>query len=109
MPAGFKRSRALWDETIDGGLHAWVSAICYELQPIRLSVITSTFKSLNLYQYLNRKQVDSIFQYILNIILVGIPWLCNSIFSFIIRRSLKQWMFVGVVLIYYYFIRWIHE
>jgi hypothetical protein len=93
MPAGFKRSRALWDETIDGGLHAWVSAICYELQPIRLSVITSTFKSLNLYQYLNRKQVDSIFQYIHNIILVGIPyqtkfetmdvcWSCSNILLF---------------------------
>ena len=109
MPAGFKRSRALWDETIDGGLYAWVSAICYELQPIRLSIITSTIKSLNVYQYLNRKQVESIFQYIQHIILVGIPWLCNAIFSFIFNRSLKQWMIAGGVLMYYYFIRWIHE
>jgi len=105
MPA-FRRSRALWDETKDGGIRAWLSAICYELQPIRLTEITS-----------NRKQVlklitssfQSVFCCILYLVTVGIPRFCKSIFFFVTHRNLKQWTFSGVVIIYYYFIRWIHE
>jgi len=99
MPPGFKRSRALWDEARDGGIPAWVRAICYELQPIRLS------KS-------NRKQalatLQTLAQNILSLIL-GIPHVCKSIIIFVANRSLRQWMVVGAVLIYYYFIRWVHE
>eukprot|EP00536_Pseudo-nitzschia_multiseries_P008573 jgi/Psemu1/198439/e_gw1.219.40.1 len=99
MPPGFKRSRALWDATTDGGWRAWVNAICYELQPIRLS------KS-------NREQavktLQTLFHNLVSLIL-GIPRVCKSVLVFASRRTWKQWMVLGIVVAYYYFIRWVHE
>jgi len=105
MPA-VKRSRALWDETKDGGIRAWVSAICYELQPIRLTEITSNRKQALM---LITSSFQKIFFSILYLVTVGIPRFGKSVFFFVTNRSWKQWMFFGVVIIYYYSIRWIHE
>jgi len=99
MPPGFKRSRALWNETKDGGIRAWINAICYELQPIRLS------KS-------SRKEalatLLSLVQNIISLIL-GIPLVCKAILIFISHRSLRHWTVVGALFVYYWVIRWIHE
>ncbi|VEU40797.1 unnamed protein product [Pseudo-nitzschia multistriata] len=99
MPPGFKRSRALWDATRDGGWRAWAAAICYELQPIRLSKA-------------NRKHavetVESLLRNLLSLVL-GIPPVSKSIVLFAASRSPKQWLFLGAVVSYYYFIRWVHE
>jgi len=100
MPPGFKRSRALWDATRDGGWKAWANALCYELQPVRLS------KS-------NRERfvesVRTLLRNLISLVVVGIPSACKSIAIFAAGRSLKQWMFLGAVGVYYCFIRWVHE
>mmetsp|Transcript_30473 Transcript_30473/g.71919 ORF Transcript_30473/g.71919 Transcript_30473/m.71919 type:complete len:210 (-) Transcript_30473:337-966(-) len=99
MPPGFKRSRALWDATTDGGWRAWASAICYELQPIRLS--RSNRENAV-------KTLRALFRNLLSLIL-GIPGVCKSVLVFASRRTLNQWVFLGAVVAYYYFIRWVHE
>ena len=99
MPPGFKRSRALWDETKNGGIRAWVNAICYELQPIRFSKI-------------KRKEVlGTLLSPLQSIVplLLGIPSVCKSILSFISNRSRRDWMVVGAIFVYYWCVRWIHE
>ena len=104
-PAGFKRSRAIWDETRREHsskielIKAYISAICYELQPIRLS---DTNK---------RYMVEGIKNSILVLLNVikSIPHLCKTIFIFLKSRSKQWWSILGGVLLYYYFIRWIHE
>ena len=99
MPPGFKRSRAIWDETKHGGMRAWVNAICYELQPIRLSKSTREEAVATLL---------SIGKTIVSLIL-AIPSSGKSILKFLSRRTLRQWMIIGAVFVYYWFVRFVHE
>lgn len=99
MPAGFKRSRALWDETKNGGIPAWINAICYELQPMRLSKSSKEEALATLL---------SLVHFTFSVI-KGILPLCKSILSFISQLSLRHWMVVGVIFGYYWLVRWIHE
>ena len=99
MPPGFKRSRAIWDEARSRGGIAWVHAIVYELQPIRLSKSSRKEALATLRSFL-RNSIT---------IIAGIPTVVKSIFIFISNRSLRQWMIVGAIVAYYWFIRWIHE
>jgi hypothetical protein len=105
-PAGFKRSRALWDETsrsqetVLGTLRVWFRAIAYELQPVRFN-----------YQA-NQRQLKNLLQGILQTlyyVVVSLPGLAKSLFVFVKGRTRRQWMVVGAVLLYYGFVRWIHE
>lgn len=99
MPPGFKRSRAIWDETKHGGMRAWVNAICYELQPIRLSKSTREEAVATLVSIV--KTISSL--------ILAIPSICKSFLMFLSRRTLKQWAIIGAVLVYYWFVRFIHE
>ncbi|CAJ1950492.1 unnamed protein product [Cylindrotheca closterium] len=102
MPAGFRRSRALWDETkrIDhttsSRLYATVCAILYELQPIRFShvnwlrMVKTTFK---------------IVRQILRGIISYLPGVLLALAKFLWQRKLGC---LGVVA-YYFAVRWIHE
>jgi hypothetical protein len=104
-PAGFKRSRAIWDETRREHssrielIRAWISAICYELQPIRLSDANKRQLVLG---------VKSSFLFLIYVI-KSIPHLCKVLFVFLKSRSRRWWFILGGVVVYYYFIRWIHE
>ena len=103
MRGEFKRSRALWDEARDnGGLRAWISVICYEMQPIRFAEVTN-----------NGGELVSSFQIIayriIDLISVDIPQVSKSLFLFVINRTFKQWMILGLFILYYYFVKWVHE
>jgi hypothetical protein len=101
MPTGFRRSRALWDETkrpqasVPSWAYALLSAILYELQPIRFSEIdwsrlTSTA----------RGTVKGLW-YALSLL----PGLVRVLMKLALHR---KWMVAGVVS-YYYVVRWIHD
>lgn len=104
-PVGFKRSRAIWDETrrphltTQQTIHAWIAAIAYEVQPIRLSDS-------------NRRQFfRSIHKWIL-LFLSGIqslPGLVKSLASFLASRTRREWAIAGAIFGYYLLVRWIHE
>eukprot|EP00980_Cylindrotheca_fusiformis_P020036 scaffold7131_cov136-Cylindrotheca_fusiformis.AAC.1 len=101
MPHGFRRSRALWDETkrpqlnASSRAYALLCAILYELQPIRFSAINwSRFRS-------TAKQIAE-----------G-SWFAISCLPGLIRTLAKHaWQRKGIVagvLLYYLAVRWIHD
>jgi hypothetical protein len=104
VPVGFKRSRALWDEarrphaTRTETVIAYLAAIAYELQPIRLSES-------------NKQQViDGFKKFLQNLVHVvqGLPSVAKTVFSFVTTRSFREWLVAGGVLVYYFFVRWVH-
>ena len=104
-PAGFKRSRALWDETRRShkttwdAVTAWRDAILYELQPFRFS------KS-------SQQQVLEVVRSIYRgtkIAIQNTPGFLRSIWRFLKSRTRQQWMIVAAIVAYYYLVRWMHE
>ncbi|KAL3942904.1 MAG: hypothetical protein SGBAC_002976 [Bacillariaceae sp.] len=103
MPAGFRRSRALWDETkrldhtASSRAYATVCAILYELQPIR-------FSKLNI----DWRQMIRTALHIGKLTIRGIsylPGILRILAKFCWQRKLGC---LGVVA-YYFAVRWIHE
>lgn len=101
MPAGFKRSRALWDETkrLDhtptSRFFATIRAILYELQPIRFSQVNW------------RKMINTAIDFV-RLILRGLsylPGILVALSKFLWQRKIGC---LGV-LAYYLAVRWIHE
>jgi hypothetical protein len=101
MPIGFHRSRALWDETkrpqpsVSSWAYALLSAILYELQPIR-------FSEINWSRLIStaRGSVKGL-------------WYALSCLPGLVRVLMKlawqrKWMVAGVVA-YYFAVRWIHD
>jgi hypothetical protein len=104
-PAGFKRSRAIWDETRRTHattletVRAWMSAIAYEIQPVRLSES-------------NRRRVGRSVQNSIGTLislLRSLPGVCMSLLSFLGRITRRQWLIAGASFGYYLLVRWIHE
>eukprot|EP00934_Nitzschia_sp_Nitz4_P004424 Nitzschia sp. Nitz4//scaffold128_size63911//34336//35241//NITZ4_006221-RA/size63911-snap-gene-0.68-mRNA-1//-1//CDS//3329534838//4414//frame0 len=100
-PVGYKRSRALWEQTKrpEASWNDWLKAFLYELQPIRFSR-SSQQESL---QWL-RSLVDSII-----LAIRSFPLLVRHVVQFLGARTRRQWMIVGGVVVYYLFVRWIHN
>jgi hypothetical protein len=101
MPTGFRRSRALWDDTkrpqpsVSSWAYALLSAILYELQPIRFSVINwSRLISIA------RGSVKGLWY-----ALSCLPGLARVLMKLAWQR---KWMVAGVVS-YYFAVRWIHD
>mmetsp|Transcript_18741 Transcript_18741/g.46407 ORF Transcript_18741/g.46407 Transcript_18741/m.46407 type:complete len:292 (+) Transcript_18741:191-1066(+) len=105
MPAGFRRSRALWDETkrldqtASSRLYATICAILYELQPIRLSQVNWR-KMLRT----ARKIIIALIQ-LLRGIISNLPGVLRALAKFLWQRKLGC---LGVIA-YYFAVRWIHE
>lgn len=120
---GVKRSRKIWDEARrryhygDGHnddsstatkkrFYAYCRAICYELQPIRLNnqvqidTILSTIKSTISY---------TIYDLCWHGIIKNVPYAIRSLLQFLQTRTFYQWCIVAGVILYYYFVRFIHE
>lgn len=100
-PAGYKRSRALWDETRrpEATPLAYVRAIMYELQPIRLSKTNQRQFVLFL-----RKVASTLI-----VVLRSIPGVVVAIFKFLRTLKLQHWLAIGGIVLYYYFVRFMHE
>ena len=118
---GIKRlSRKIWDEArhfnygndddsttiTKRRLYAYCRAICYELQPIRLNnqiqfdVMLSTIKSTIVY---------TLRDICWHGIIKNVPYASRSLLQFLQTRTYHQWCIVAGVILYYYFVRFIHE
>ena len=102
------RSRAIWDETrrphdnvLDWAI-AYGRALLYEIQPIR-------FRTLQV----GITDVVQFIQQLFNVIQVlatkWIPSVTYHVAVFVWNRPLRQWCYVGLAVLYYGFVRWIHE
>lgn len=102
MPAGYNRSRVLWDQTnrsshskFTSWIVAWMRAILYELQPIRFSEIDWKFFT----RTLNRASQA--------------VWYCfksvPTVFRILILFLRKRTLLVAGIAIYALFVRWIHD
>jgi hypothetical protein len=105
-PAGFKRSRALWDEALRRphpstleAARAWVAAISYELQPIRLSESNQRHFVQSLRSLL-AATTESV---------RALPGICAAVARFLAARTRTQWMMAALTVGYYFLVRWIHE
>jgi hypothetical protein len=105
-PAGYKRSRALWDETRrpDASSGAMVRAILYELQPIRFSKITNQRQFFSFLRRIVSTSFDSATR-----ILRSIPGVVVATFKFLRTLKSQHWLMLGGVVLYYYFVRFMHE
>ena len=105
MPAGFKRSRALWDDTRRPHpnkleqLRSVLRAVLYELQPIRFSEV-DTEGALSV--------LHSIGQAVLYF-LKNVPHWLRMAYEFLYERTMYQWSIVGGVVAYLYVVRFVHE
>jgi len=101
MPAGFRRSRALWDETKRLGhtpftkAKAITCAVLYELQPIRFSKV-------------NWRQMIETARDVIKLIIRGISYL-PGIFRFLAKFFLQRKLGCLGVLAYYFAVRWIDQ
>ena len=102
MPAGYNRSRVLWDQTIrsrhtkfTSWIVAWMRAILYEVQPIRFSETDWKFFT----RTLNRASQA--------------VWYCfksvPTVFRILILFLRKRTLLVAGIAIYGLFVRWIHD
>jgi hypothetical protein len=111
MPAaGFKRSRALWDEArhprqSDGNIRrqeqalACLRAICYELQPVRFSQI-----DMSIVVSTGRVIVKS-----LKFLIRNAPNWFKYAVQLVKNLTRQQWLILAGVIAYYLFVRLVHE
>jgi hypothetical protein len=105
-PTGFKRSRALWDNARRPAnnsrekLLRQARAVLYELQPVR-------FEELDTQTWLHqaRAAVESLTAFLVT----TLPFWARTVLKFVRNLTLKHWMIVGAVLLYYAAVRWIHH
>jgi hypothetical protein len=102
MPAGFRRSRALWDEARrpNAPRIALLHAILYELQPVRFSAIdvSGIFTSL-----------QTAWSTSVSIVTETIPSLAHGSVQVLRNMNRRHWMAVGAVILYYNVVRWVHR
>lgn len=102
-PAGFKRSRALWDNArrpyANGwdSIRPWLRAVLYELQPVRSSELPAMRGVLD---WLKRT-FGSIAR-----VAEKVPGL---LYNFSSQRTRREMLFAVGALIYYITVRWIHH
>lgn len=105
MPPGVKRSRVLWDEARkeDARWTATARAILYELQPIRLSTIDvsgviSTASRLGRFVVALTCSIAR-----------SVPDVARGLVRIVHGMSRRQWGVLGIVLVYYFFVRLVHR
>lgn len=110
-PAGFKRSRALWDEARrprEGKADELVNllrAILYELQPIRFSQYSSQISPSLGIDYVR----TTVFPFVENIASSLVNNVLPRLWSTIHNLSPRQCRIVAGAVFYYVVVRWIHE
>ncbi len=100
-PAGYKRSRALWDETRrpDSSSRDLIRAILYEIQPLRFSKT-------------NQRQMTQQLSNVFSTLLVAIrsfPGMVAVVLKFLRVLKFRHWLLVGGIVLYYYFVRLMHR
>ena len=106
-PRGFKRSRALWDNTkrehgsTTECLASYAKAILYELQPFRLSAPNSPQDFSNLLQECGLV--------VKNFLTETIPSVIQVSLSSARTAKFQHWMILPTLVGYYYFVRFAHE
>lgn len=105
-PTGFKRSRALWDHARrpysnwkDGCL-SWMQAFLYELQPIRMSL--SDFRAW-------KKRISNLIVNAGDFVTKTTPTGCKILVSFLTRLNRQQWALLAAIVLYYVFVRVVHD
>ena len=93
-----KRSRALWDDArrTDASYSALIRAILYELQPVRFSTLQVTPWLVQVRQCLGFIQLNT-------------PRVTRSLLSFLKRRTLKQWLILFTLWLYWQLVKYIHR
>lgn len=101
MP-GYRRSRALWDEAgrPEASKMALLRAILYELQPIRFSSMDWSRMRANWHASVTAAQKFGT---------QTLPSTMKRMIAFVRNMSLKSWMMVAGVVLYYFAVRTIHE
>jgi hypothetical protein len=102
MPAGFRRSRALWDEARrpNAPRIALLHAILYELQPVRFSAIDVSGIVTSL---------QTAWSTSVSIFTETIPSLARGSVHVLRNMNRRHWMAVGAVILYYNVVRWVHR
>jgi hypothetical protein len=99
---GYRRSRALWDEARrpNAPRMAFVRALLYELQPIRLSSIDTA-------QW--RARAVAFSRGARRFATQTVPAVNRRIGTFVMSLSGRNWMVIGAVLLYYVTVRILHQ
>jgi hypothetical protein len=104
-PAGFKRSRALWQRDDDSmayyGSSAFRNAVMYELQPLRWSEWSA-----------QQDWVIAALQSLLTSIRATVsrlPAAARVVWKWLTERTVCQWLYCSAALIYYAVVRYIHN
>ena len=105
-PAGFKRSRALWDNarrphiTRKEAFFHWLRAILYELQPVRWSpsLAQNARHTVRLWGAAAAHAAKQ-----------TLPTFFSVVYRFLQNLSLKQWSMLFGLCLYYGFVRFIHH
>ena len=107
MPAGLKRSRALWDNAsrphtsrLEQAM-AYLRAMLYELQPVRYSQM-----QLQLLQW--KAPARQALRFLKTCLTTYGPQFLKWMWQILSQLTLRQWMYGAFALIYYYSLKWIH-
>jgi Uncharacterized conserved domain (SAYSvFN) len=126
-PAGFKRSRAVWDNAIRRphatrveAVQSWWRAILYELQPVRGSLLAGSSNNNNSNSSSSPTLMEAgkvmlvhgakvcgtaVYQLTRTTIPVG----AAAVFRFLQARTWRHWCMVAAALLYYVAVRYIHH
>jgi hypothetical protein len=110
-PTGFRRSRALWDEARrprgEGKqLDEWralVRAVLYELQPVRFDDYKISLSVL--LSFVKIRVVSTVRRTVEFCLYTLLPRLWSALCG----MTLRHWMVVGAIWLYYCVLRWVHE
>jgi hypothetical protein len=111
-PAGFRRSRALWDEARrprgegkkTDEWRALLRAVLYELQPIRLNDYNVISLSV-LLSFGKTRVIPTIRRILVFCCYTVLP----RLWAVLCGMTLRHWMIVGAIVLYCFVVRWVHE
>jgi Uncharacterized conserved domain (SAYSvFN) len=114
-PAGFKRSRAVWDNAIRrphasrvDAVQSWWRAILYELQPVRGLAGGATVNNAEAGKIIQQyAKVCGMVVYLFAT--TTVPIWAATVLCFLRARTLRQWCILVAVLLYYIAVRYIHH
>ena len=100
-----RRARSLWDETRkpNASKKAFLQAILYELQPIRYSELQK-YSSI-LYNITFYRSPTSIHKFMTK----TVPFVLIAIVQFLLRRTLREWMYVIGFIMYWFIVAYLHH